>query len=353
MTIRWKVLEIEPEAARPVEAARGTVTSETTLFTDGDPLPDSEAENDDVVGYEDIGGLEKQMAMLRELVDLPLSHPQVFDEIGVRPPRGVLLTGPPGSGKTMVARAVECESGVYFQTVNGPEVMSKRSGESEAGLRKTFEDAEANSPAIIFIDEIDAIAPKREKAQGEVERRIVSQLLTLMDGIKPSSHVIVLAATNRPSVLDVALRRFGRFDREIDLGIPDADGRLSILTRKSKNMRLAAEVDLAKIAEDTHGYCGADLAQLVTEAAMQCVRERAGEIDVDAEDAHQHPVIADQVHAAVLAAPLPAALHRARVPSPPPPVRGRLRAVDRLQGHHQLPLVQPRQPLPGLPEQVG
>jgi len=283
-TIRWKVLELEPEAANPLEAARGTVTAETTIFTEGEPLGDGEADTDDVVGYDDIGGLEKQMSMLRELVDLPLRHPAVFDEIGVRPPRGVLLTGPPGSGKTMVANAVKSESGVYFTTVNGPEVMSKRSGESEAGLRKTFEDAEANSPAIIFIDEIDAIAPKREKAQGEVERRIVSQLLTLMDGLKPSSHVVVMAATNRPSVLDTALRRFGRFDREIDLGIPDEAGRHSILMRKASNMRMSAEVDLAKIAEDTHGYCGADLAQLVTEAAMQCVRERAGEIDVDAED---------------------------------------------------------------------
>jgi len=284
-TIRWKVMELEPEAASPIEAPRGTITADTTIFTDGDPLSDNELhENDGVIGYDDIGGLEKQMSILRELVDLPLRHPAVFDAIGVRPPRGVLLLGPPGSGKTMVAQAVKAETGVHFQTVNGPEVMSKRSGESEAGLRKVFEDAEANSPAIIFIDEIDAIAPKREKAQGEVERRIVSQLLTLMDGIKPSSHVIVMAATNRPAVLDPALRRFGRFDREIDLGIPDGDGRLSILQRKCKDMRLSAEVDLVKVADDTHGYCGADLSQLVTEAAMQCVRERAGEIDVDADD---------------------------------------------------------------------
>jgi len=284
-TIRWKVLEVEPEAANPVEAARGTVTSATTIFTDGDPLGDAEASaSDDVVGYEDIGGLDRQMSIIRELIDLPLRHPKVFDEVGIRPPRGVLLLGPAGSGKTMVANAIKAETGVYFTTVNGPEVMSKRSGESEAGLRKTFEDAEANSPAIVFIDEIDAIAPKREKAQGEVERRIVSQLLTLMDGIKPSSHVIVLAATNRPTVLDSALRRFGRFDREIDLGIPDEAGRLNILIKKAKTMRLHPEVDLDKVAEDTHGYCGADLSQLVTEAAMQCVRERAGEIDVDAED---------------------------------------------------------------------
>ena len=170
------MLEIEPEASNPIEAPRGSITEETTLFTDGEPLADVEADDDTVVGYDDIGGLDAQMAQLRELVDLPLRHPAVFDTIGVRPPRGVLLTGPPGSGKTMVANAVKAETGVYFTLVNGPEVMSKRSGESEAGLRKTFEDAEANSPAIIFIDEIDAIAPKREKAQGEVERRIVSQV---------------------------------------------------------------------------------------------------------------------------------------------------------------------------------
>ena len=237
--IRWKVLELEPDAANSVEAARGTVTAGTTIFTDGEPLAESEANTlDDIVGYEDIGGLDRQMAIIRELIDLPLRHPAVFDEIGIRPPRGVLLLGPAGSGKTMVANAIKTETGVYFVTVNGPEVMSKRSGESEAGLRKIFEDAEANSPAIIFIDEIDAIAPKREKAQGEVERRIVSQLLTLMDGIKPSSHVIVLAATNRAGVLDTALRRFGRFDREIDLGIPDTDGRLSILQRKAAKMKL-------------------------------------------------------------------------------------------------------------------
>jgi len=288
-TIKWKVMEldfevVEGEEEGPAKVA-GVIGKSTEIFTEGDPLlDDAMSTADDLVGYEDIGGMSKQLATLTELIDLPLKQPAVFEAIGVRPPRGVLIHGPPGSGKTMVANAVKTETGVYFKTLNGPEVMSKRSGESEEGLRKAFEDAQANAPAIIFIDEIDAIAPKREKTQGELERRIVSQLLTLMDGIKPTSQVVVLAATNRANIIDPALRRFGRFDREIDLGVPDGAGRLEILNIKTKNMRLSAEVDLPQIAEDAHGYCGADLGQLVTEAAMQCVRERAGDIDVDAED---------------------------------------------------------------------
>lgn len=283
--IRWKVLELEPEAANPFEVPRGIIGSETMIFADGEPLPDSELNPfDGIIGYEDIGGLDKQLSILRELIDLPLHHPNVFDEVGVRPPRGVLLLGPTGSGKTMVANAIKAETGVFFQTVVGPEIMSKKSGEGEAALRRIFEDAETNSPSIIFIDEIDAIGPKREKSQNEGDKRIVSQLLTLMDGIKSSSNVIVIGATNQPSVLDPALRRFGRFDREMDLGIPDQDGRLSILQKKTRDMKLHPEVDLTQVAEDTHGYTGADLGQLVTEAAMQCVRDRAGDIDVDAED---------------------------------------------------------------------
>jgi len=285
--IRWKVVELELSSDAEEDALQNAavVGKATEIFTEGEPINDEEDNfDDDLVGYEDIGGMSRQLGLLQELIDLPLKQPGVFDAVGVRPPRGVLIHGPAGSGKTMIANAVKTECGVYFKTLNGPEVMSKRSGESEAGLRKAFEEAEANSPAIIFIDEIDAIAPKREKTQGELERRIVSQLLTLMDGIKPESHVIVLGATNRANVIDPALRRFGRFDREIDLGVPDTNGRLEILQIKTKKMRLAADVDLARIAEDTHGYCGADLGQLVTEAAMQTVRERAGDIDVDAED---------------------------------------------------------------------
>jgi len=281
----WKVMQLDVEHVEEKHGRFAVIGKETHIFIDGAPLLDELLHDaDECVGYEDVGGASRQLSTIAELIDLPLKQPQVFDALGVRPPRGVLVHGPPGSGKTMIANAVETECGVYFKTVNGPEIMSKRSGESEAGLRAAFDDAEANAPAIIFVDEIDAIAPKREKAQGELERRIVSQLLTLMDSIKPSSQVIVLGATNRANIIDPALRRFGRFDREIDLGTPDAEGRYEILQIKTKKMRLSTEVNLRQIADDTHGYVGADLGQLVTEAAMQCVREKAASFDMDAEE---------------------------------------------------------------------
>uniref|UniRef100_A0A915EGI1 vesicle-fusing ATPase n=1 Tax=Ditylenchus dipsaci TaxID=166011 RepID=A0A915EGI1_9BILA len=220
---------------------------------------------------------------IKEMVELPLRHPQLFKSIGIKPPRGILLFGPPGTGKTLIARAVANETGAFFFLLNGPEIMSKLAGESESNLRKAFEECEKNSPAILFIDEIDAIAPKREKTHGEVERRIVSQLLTLMDGLKQRTHVVVIAATNRPNSIDPALRRFGRFDREIDIGIPDAIGRLEILRIHTKSMKLDSDVDLEQIANECHGYVGADLASLCSEAAIQQIREKMDLIDLEDE----------------------------------------------------------------------
>jgi len=234
------------------------------------------------IGYDDIGGCVRQLSQIRELIELPLRHPELFNAVGVPPPRGVLLYGPPGCGKTMMAKAVAAETGAFLITINGPEVMSKLAGESESNLRKAFEEAEKNAPSIIFLDEIDSIAPKRDKAEGEVEKRIVSQLLTLMDSIKPTSHVVVIAATNRPNVIEPALRRFGRFDREIDLGVPDDAGRLEILKIKTRTMKCDPSLNLEQVASETHGFIGADLAQLCMEAALYCVRLASDKIDIDA-----------------------------------------------------------------------
>ena len=247
----------------------------------GEPIKREDEERMDEVGYDDIGGVRRQLGQIREMIELPLRHPLLFKTLGIKPPRGVLLFGPPGSGKTLIARAVANETGAFFFLINGPEIMSKMAGESEANLRKAFEEAEKNAPAIIFIDEIDSIAPKRDKAQGEVERRIVSQLLTLMDGLKSRANVVVIGATNRPNTIDPALRRFGRFDREIDIGVPDENGRLEILRIKTRDMKLAEDVNLEAVAKKTHGFVGADVSSLCTEAAMQCIREKMELIDLE------------------------------------------------------------------------
>lgn len=215
------------------------------------------------------------------MVELPLRHPQLWKVLGVKPPRGVLLFGPPGTGKTLIAKAVANETGAFFFLINGPEIMSKMAGEAEGNLRKAFEEAEKNAPAIIFIDELDSIAPKRDKTGGEVEKRVVSQLLTLMDGLRGRGSVIVMGATNRPNTIDPALRRPGRFDKEIDIGVPDEVGRMEIMRIHSKNMKLSENVDLAAVAKDTHGFVGADLQALCTEAALQCIREKLDIIDID------------------------------------------------------------------------
>ncbi|KAA8499724.1 Cell division cycle protein 48-like [Porphyridium purpureum] len=272
--VEFKIVETDPEEFC-------IVAPDTVIHCEGEAIKREDEERLDDVGYDDIGGVRKQLAQIRELVELPLRHPQLFKSVGVKPPRGILMYGPPGSGKTLIARAVANETGAFFFLINGPEIMSKLAGESESNLRKAFEEAEKNAPSIIFIDEIDSIAPKREKTQGEVERRIVSQLLTLMDGIKARSHVVVIAATNRPNSIDTALRRFGRFDRELDIGVPDENGRLEILRIHTKNMKLDSDVDLEKISKETHGFVGADVAQLCTEAALQCIREKMDIIDLD------------------------------------------------------------------------
>ena len=278
-TVEFKVMATDP-------APFCIVAPDTAVHYDGDPVrrEDHEASINEV-GYSDIGGVKKQLGKIREMIELPLRHPSLFQHIGIRPPRGLLLHGPPGTGKTLIARAVANETGAYFLLINGPEIMSKMAGDSESKLRAAFEEAQNNAPAIVFIDELDSIAPKRDKTNGEIERRVVSQLLTLMDGLSDRANVMVMGATNRANSIDSALRRFGRFDRELEIGVPDAEGRLEILRIHTKKMRLSQEedsaVDLEALAQDTHGYVGADLASLCTEAAMQCIRQRADEIDIE------------------------------------------------------------------------
>ncbi|NHI92762.1 MAG: AAA family ATPase [Candidatus Lokiarchaeota archaeon] len=223
------------------------------------------------VSYEDIGGLNDRILRIREMIELPLRFPELFDRLGIQPPSGVLLHGPPGCGKTLLAKAVANESDSYFLSINGPEIMSKFYGESEKRIRQIFDDAEKNAPSIIFIDEIDSIAPKREQVSGEVERRVVAQLLALMDGLKYRNNVIVIAASNRPNAIDLALRRPGRFDREIEIGVPDRNGRLEVLQIHTRGMPLE-NVDLETFSKRTHGFVGADLASLCREAAMFALR---------------------------------------------------------------------------------
>ena len=235
------------------------------------------------ITYEDIGGLKEAIRKIREMVELPLRHPELFKRLGIDPPKGVLLYGPPGCGKTLLAKAVANETDAYFIAINGPEIISKFYGESEQKLREYFEEAKQHAPAIIFIDEIDAIAPKREEVTGEVEKRVVAQLLALMDGLEARGNVIVIGATNRPNALDPALRRPGRFDREIEIGVPSASERYEILQVHTRNMPLAKDVDLKKIANMTHGFVGADIAALCREAAMKALRRYLPEIDIQQE----------------------------------------------------------------------
>ena len=236
------------------------------------------------VTYEDIGGLSKELQKIREMVELPMKSPELFKRLGITPPKGVLLMGPPGTGKTLIAKAVANESGANFKVINGPEIMSKFYGESEGKLRELFEEAEKNSPSIIFIDELDSIAPKRAEVTGEVERRVVAQLLALMDGLEGRGQVIVIGATNRPDDVDEALRRPGRFDREIEIGVPDKKGRLEILQIHTRSMPLEENLDIERLASVTHGFVGADLAALAREAAMHALARALPHVDPETGD---------------------------------------------------------------------
>jgi transitional endoplasmic reticulum ATPase len=235
------------------------------------------------IAYEDIGGLKEEIQKVREMIELPLRHPEIFEKLGIEAPKGVLLYGPPGTGKTLLAKAVANESNSHFISMSGPEVMSKFYGESEARLREIFKEAREKSPSIIFIDEIDSLAPKREEVTGEVERRVVSQLLSVMDGLESRGKVIVIAATNRPNAIDPALRRPGRFDREIEIKVPGNSGRMEILQIHTRNMPLAPDVDQSRVAAVTHGFVGADLEYLCKEAAMKCLRRLLPELNLQDE----------------------------------------------------------------------
>jgi transitional endoplasmic reticulum ATPase len=235
------------------------------------------------VAYEDIGGLKEEIQKVREMIELPLRHPEIFEKLGIEAPKGVLLHGPPGTGKTLLAKAVANETNAHFISISGPEIMSKFYGESEARLREIFKEAKEKAPSIIFIDEIDSIAPKREEVTGEVERRVVSQLLSIMDGLEARGKVVVIAATNRPNAIDPALRRPGRFDREIEIKVPDKRGRLEILQIHTRNMPLDTDVDQNRVAAVTHGFVGADLEYLCKEAAMKCLRRLLPELNLEDE----------------------------------------------------------------------
>ncbi len=261
----------------------GRVTPDTSVEVLTKPIKPEELAVPQVT-YEDIGGLGKELVRIREMIELPMKSPELFKRLGITPPKGVLLMGPPGTGKTLIAQAVANESGANFKVINGPEIMSKFYGESEQKLRETFEEAEKNAPSIIFIDELDSIAPKRAEVTGEVERRVVAQLLSLMDGLAGRGQVIVIGATNRPDDIDEALRRPGRFDREIVIGVPDKKGRLEILQIHTRAMPLEKDLDLEKLASVTHGFVGADLSALAREAAMQALRRVLPHVDPDTGD---------------------------------------------------------------------
>lgn len=278
-----KIADTTPEGTVVVTDNTGIAVSERPAEEIASGGSGEPTETPDVA-YEDIGGLERELEQVREMIELPMRHPELFHQLGIDPPKGVLLHGPPGTGKTLMAKAVANEIDAYFTTISGPEIMSKYYGESEEQLREIFDEAEENAPAIVFIDEIDSIAPKRGETSGDVERRVVAQLLSLMDGLEERGDVIVIGATNRVDAIDPALRRGGRFDREIEIGVPDRDGRTEILQVHTRGMPLAEDVDLDTYAENTHGFVGADIEQLTKEAAMNALRRVRPQLDLESEE---------------------------------------------------------------------
>ena len=286
--MRWPVIITETVPEGPVQITDRTVVrfSNESIRIGGtpggakreiiEPLSD--------ITYEDIGGLADQLGQIREMIELPMRHPELFQQLGIEPPKGVLLHGPPGTGKTLIAQAVANEIDAHFMSISGPEIMSKYYGESEGQLRQVFEEAEKNSPSIVFLDEIDSIAPRRAEASGDVERRVVAQLLTLMDGLEGRGQVVVIAATNRVNAIDPALRRGGRFDREIEIGVPSREGRLEILQVHTRDMPLEEDIDLEQYADKTHGFVGSDLESLARESAMNALRRVSPELDLEKEE---------------------------------------------------------------------
>ncbi|MHA2295919.1 MAG: CDC48 family AAA ATPase [Candidatus Hodarchaeales archaeon] len=273
-----KVMRHTPSAAAVI------VTNLTEIVISDKQVADLTERRIPAITYEDIGGLHNEIQKIREMIELPMRHPELFERLGIDPPKGVLLHGPPGTGKTMLAKAVANETEANFRDLSGPEIMSKFYGESEQKVRKIFKDAEENAPSIIFIDELDSIASKREEVTGEVERRVVAQLLSLMDGLKDRGNVVVIGATNRPNALDPALRRGGRFDREIEIGVPDKESRLEILRIHTRGMPLDNSVDIKHMASVTHGFVGADLQNLAKESAMLSLRRVMPEINLDEDE---------------------------------------------------------------------
>ncbi|MCD6369901.1 MAG: CDC48 family AAA ATPase, partial [Thermoplasmata archaeon] len=280
INVMGNTIDLVATSVKPVKDV-ALITQSTEIKLSEKPA--KESSGIPMVTYEDIGGLKEEIRKIREMVELPLRHPELFERLGIEPPKGVLLYGPPGTGKTLLAKAVANEANAHFIYLSGPEIMSKYYGQSEENLREIFKEAQENAPSIIFIDEIDSIAPKRDEVTGEVERRVVAQLLALMDGLESRGKVVVIGATNRPNALDPALRRPGRFDREIEIGIPDRNARKEILEIHTRGVPIAEDVDLDKLADMTHGYVGADLAALVKEAAMHALRRIMPEIDMEME----------------------------------------------------------------------